>query len=149
MSSQFLNTHYLKPLLSYLRRQGHISQYMAAKIKSTHSFEADLNHEVRGDKGARSFCFVVIGERTINYASTIKSLPDRFIVGILLHEIAHMIIENEKGDPELGVDEWVIANVPESDYEYKNVRYIDFTQKPRTAKNLECVSEKFLMEIGV
>ncbi len=145
MSSQFINNNYLKPLLSYLCKKKHISVWMKSKIKASHSFKADLDHE----KSARSFCFVIIGERIIHYASTIKSLPETFIVGILLHEIAHMIIEEKNGDPELGVDEWVINNVPEADYKYKNIRYIDFTGKPRTAKNLECVSEEFLGLIGI
>lgn len=143
--SQYLNSQFLNPLLAYLLDRGLISTWMKSKIKTSHSRKADENHI----KSARSFCFVVLGEYIIHYASALKSLPDDFIVGILLHEIAHMIIEEDGGDPELGVDEWVLENVPEAGYVYNNVRYVDFTNKPRTAKNLECVSEKFLKMIGV
>ncbi len=143
--SQYLNSQYLNPLLEYLRDRGLITTWMKSKIKTTHSRKADENHV----KSPRSFCFVIIGEHNIHYASMLKGLPDPFIVGILLHEIAHMIIAEEQGDPELGVDEWVLENVPEAGYTYKNIRYIDFNDKPRTAKNLECVSKTFLTLIGV
>lgn len=154
MGSQIISNQYLKPLLAYLKKKGHISRGMRSEIKVEHSFEADFKNErsrspAKEEEAARSFCFVILGERTIYYASALKALPESFITGILLHEIAHMIVENERGDPELTVDEWVIANVPEAGYAYKNVRYIDFTGKPRTAKNLECVTEDFLIDIGV
>ncbi len=145
MTSTFLNNHYLAPLMDYLVDQMLLTNWMKAHIKTSHSRKADAHHE----DSARSFCFVILGERVIHYASAIKCLPDKFIVGILLHEIVHMIIEEKPGDPELGVDEWVIENLPEAGYEYKSVRYIDFTGKARTAKDLECVSEKFLKTIGI
>ncbi len=144
MTSQYLNNHYLKPLLEYLCSRELCSVWMKSKIKTSHSAKADLNHKA----SPRSFCFI-LGERTIHYASSIKALPDVFIVGILLHEIAHQIIEEDGGDPELGVDEWILENVPESGYAYANVRYIDFDQKARTAKNLERVSGSFLNKVGI
>lgn len=143
--SQYLNSQFLAPLLKYLNGRGLVSTWMKSRIKTSHSRKADENH----DKSPRSFCFVIIGEHKIHYASALRGLPDVFVVGILLHEIAHMIIEEDGGDPELGVDEWMLENVPEAGYVYNNVRYIDFTDKPTTAKNLECVSEKFLKLIGV
>ncbi len=143
MTSTFINTHYLEPLLSYLMRHGHLSQSMRFEIRAVHSAKADEHHR----KNRRSFCHVILGERAIRYASSIKALPETFIVGILLHEIVHMIIENEKGDPELGVDQWIIDNIPEARYDYKNVRYIDFDGQARVAHNLECVADKFLSRI--
>lgn len=143
--SQILNNHYLKPLLAYMVDKEHITPWLRSRIRAAHSRKADENH----DKSARSFCFVIIGDdHVIHYASSLVALPVKFVIGILLHEIAHMVIE-EDGDPELGVDEWVLENVPDSGYEYKNIRYEDFDGKTKTAKNLECVSEKFLKLIGV
>ncbi len=143
--SNHLYDYYLKPLLAYLEREGNISTWMKSQIRTIHSRKADANNA----KSPRSFCFVIIGEHAIHCADAIKNLPDKFIVGILLHEIAHMIIEEDGGDPELGVDEWVLENVPDSGYEYKNVTYTDPDDRRRAAKNLECVSEEFLHEIGI
>lgn len=143
--SQILTNHYLKPLLKYLCDNGHITIWMKSQIKTSHSRKADKSH----DKSARSFCFVILGERIIHYASSITALPPKAVTGILLHEIAHMIIEENGGDPELGVDEWVLDNVPESGYEYLDVKYEDFDGERKIAKNIECVSNKFLKTIGV
>ncbi len=144
MTSQYLNNHYLKPLLAHLNARGLLTHWMKSKIRTVHSRRADGNNEA----SARAFCFVVIGEFVIHYASALKALPDEFIVGILLHEVVHMLIE-EKGDPELGVDEWVLEHVPEAGYCYKTAKYEDFDGARRIAKNIECVSKKFLDLIGV
>lgn len=137
--------NYLDPLLSYLSDQDLITNWMKAHITVSHSRMADANNE----RSARSFCFVVIGEHKINCATAISALPPEFIIGILLHEIAHMVIEEDGGDPELGVDEWVLENVTDSGYKYENVSYIGRTDKARTAKSLERVSNKFLTLIGI
>ncbi len=145
MKSKLLYDQYLRPLLVYLEEQGLITTWMKSQIRTLHSRKADKNNA----DSARSFCFVIIGEHVIHCAGSIENLQDKFIIGILLHEIAHMIIEEGRGDPELDVDEWVIENVPEAGYRYENTRYTDFNNKKRSAKNLECVTERFLKQIGI
>lgn len=140
--SSLLYDNYLRPLLKYLEQQGLISTWMKSQIRAVNSRKADANHK----KSARSFCFVIIGEHVIYCASALTDLPDEYLVGILLHEVAHMIIEEDGGDPELGVDEWILENVPEAKYQYADLHYAD---KRRKSNNLERVSEKFLREIGI
>lgn len=121
-------------LLFYLCDQGLISTWLKSQVRLVRSKRAnDQNREK-----ARQFCFVVIGQHEINFADALLKLPEEFIVGILLHEIAHMVIR-EGRDPELDVDEWVIEHVPEAGYHYADARY-----SKRVAKNLECVSEAFI-----
>lgn len=105
---------------------------------------------VRNKKDARSFCHVVIGRPTIYAAlSEMEALPDEFICGLLLHEMAHILINEDGGDPELGVDEWILSNVPAAGYRYGNVKYysIGRNRKQREARNVEKVSKKFLRTI--
>lgn len=140
-----LSKKYLDPLVDYLVESGKIPDRVdPEKIRISHSPRADRNNS----KSDRSFCFVFLGERAIHCAKAIELLPDEFIVGILLHEIAHMIVEKQKGDPELLVDEWVTENIPESGYHYSDVKYFDYDGE-RNAKNLECVTKQFLKTIGV
>ncbi len=125
----------LSSLTTYLRDQGLITNWLRSKIRLHRSRLANTNNQ----KSARSFCFVIIGEFEIHYADALLELPLPFMVGILLHEIAHMVIKEDGGDPELGVDEWIIDNVPEAGYRYADAKY-----GRRTARNLERVSESFL-----
>ncbi len=127
----------------------HLRQYLAKRklggrdVMLTLSEKADENNA----KKARSFCHVVLGRKSIYCAAALAALPEEFVVGILLHEVAHTIV-NEGEDPELDVDEWVLENVPEAGYRYANVKYVDpITGRTRTAKNLERVSMGFLGKI--
>lgn len=123
----------LDALLTYLRDRGLITPWLKSRIKLVRSQRATEQNQA----SPRQFCFVVIGQHDIHFAAALLKLPTPFIVGIQLHEIAHMVIE-EKGDPELGVDEWVIEQVPEAGYHYRNVSY-----GKRRARSLECVSGEF------
>lgn len=124
----------LDALLEYLRDEGLITTWLKAHVALVRSKKANEQNKA----SARQFCFVVIGQHDIHYADALLKLPMNFFVGILLHEIAHMVVR-EGRDPELDVDEWVIENVPDSGYEYRDVAY-----GHRRAANLECVSEKFV-----
>lgn len=127
----------LHALLAYLRDRGLISTWLKNKVRLVRSKKAnEQNHAA-----ARQFCFIIIGEHEIHYADALLKLPMNFLVGILLHEITHMVVK-EGRDPELDVDEWVFEKVPEAGYDYRDCRY-----GKRVAKNLECVSETFIAEL--
>ncbi len=128
----------LSGLVDHLRYRGLVTNWLKSKIRLRRSQRANANNK----KSPRSFCHVIIGEFNIHYADALLDLPLEFVVGILLHEIAHMIIEEDGGDPELGVDEWVLENVPEAGYSYRDAKY-----GRRVAKNLECVSLLFVGEV--
>lgn len=131
----------LSALSSYLYRQ---------KLLKKGPVRIGMSHaaDVRNSEDARSFCHVKEGSRKINCTHAIELLPDEFVAGILLHELAHIILNDmERGDPELQADEWILENVPESGYKYKDVSYWDETW--RDAEVVECVSKKFLKTIGI
>jgi hypothetical protein len=127
---------WLRLLKRYLKSKG----FPLNRVSLTHSRKADQ----RNKKSPRGFCHVVIGRPTIHCAEALETLPDEFIVGILLHELAHMLVK-ESDDPELDVDEFVLENCPESGYHYADVKYA--APQWRVAKNLECVSKAFLKEL--
>ncbi len=127
----------LHALLTYLRDQGLVTNWLRSKIRLVRSKKANDQNKEK----ARQFCFVFPGEYNINYADALLKLPMSFLVGILLHEIAHMVIR-EGRDPELDVDEWVLDKVPEAGYDYRDCHY-----GKRVAKNLECVTEAFIEEL--
>ncbi len=136
----------LAAITTYLCDRGLLSHWMKSKIRLSRSRKASSNNEA----SPRSFCFVILGEHKIHYADALYALPDTAICGILLHEVAHMLIDENGGDPELGVDEWVLENVPEAGYGYMDTTYADpETGRRRTAKAIESVSRKFLTEIGI
>lgn len=123
----------LAALLVYLRDRGLVTPWLKSKIKLVRSKKAEVNNKA----SPRAFCFVIIGEYNIHFSEALLKLPIHFVVGILLHEVAHMVVR-EGRDPELDVDEWVLDYVPEAEYTYQNVTY-----GRRQAHNLERVSVEF------
>lgn len=120
-------------LLGYLLNRRLISTWLKNKIELVRSKKANEQNKL----AARQFCFVILGEHEIHYADALLKLPVEFIVGILLHEVAHMVVK-EGRDPELDVDEWVLEKVPEAQYHYATARY-----GKRTAASIERVSGSF------
>jgi hypothetical protein len=100
-------------------------------------------------KDPRAFCYVIVGQKKIHHCKALALLPDQFIVGILLHEIGHILqVEDdpEVDDPEVDCDELILSRFPEAGYHYADARYTHDREK-RVARNIECVSEKFLKEL--
>ena len=128
---------WLKLLKRYMKSKG----FPLNRVSLTHSRKADK----RNANDPRGFCHVVLGRPTIHCAEALKTLPDQCIVGILLHELAHMIVD-EGEDPELDVDEWVLEKCPEAGYHYADIKYA--SPKFRVAKNLECVTKSFLKQLN-
>lgn len=123
----------LLALLTHLRDRGLVTNWLRSKVRLVRSKKANDQNKA----SARQFCFVFLGEHKIHFSDALLKLPEEFIVGILLHEIAHMVVK-EGRDPELDVDEWVVEHVPEAHYHYADARY-----GKRVAKNLECVGREF------
>lgn len=137
-----LASEYLRRLLRYLRGRGYAAALRGIKLR--HSAALDR----RNQTSARAFCHVIVGKPTIHCAKAIEELPPQYILGLLLHEITHVIIGvDEVGDPELQVDEFILNQWPETDYEYSDVMYLDRNGKRRMAKNLERVSVRFMEDI--
>jgi hypothetical protein len=135
---------WIEPIKDYVRSKGlkPRGKFGLKQVTVQPSSKADTNNVL----SSRSFCHVVIGNPIIYCAKNIDQLKDEFVVGILLHEVAHMLVK-EGSDPELDVDEFILENFPESGYCYADTQY-GGTRRPRKAKNLECVKTEFLENLS-
>lgn len=107
--------------------------------------EADANNR----KDPRAFAFVIGKSKVIRCARVMDWLPPNARVGILLHEILHIVLNARHGpESEVDVDEFATAELEKTGYCYKNVDYLDGPSlKTRTAKAIECVSTAFLKRL--
>ena len=145
-------TMYLTGLLRHLRRWRWASNegrptHLPKGIKVIHDPKCDRQNRA----SARAFCFVEDGSPVIHCAANIESLPCHVIVGLLLHEVGHMIVRSRQ-DPEVGDDEFIVDNVPEAHYRYlARVPYIAVggtgPSRKRIAKNIQAVSPSFVGSI--
>ena len=92
----------------------------------------------------RNFCAVTPKNIIILCSRFIESPPPEARIGILLHEISHIVANAFGGDEsEVDCDVWIKENVPEAGYEYRDIDYkrdgVDVT-----AKGLQVVSKKFV-----
>jgi hypothetical protein len=134
----------LRLLIKYLINQ-EIVDPVAARIEIKFSWQQDM----RNDQDPRGFAMVMSDKLEIHVAEAINSLPPEYRIGILLHELAHLVADTFLDeDSEVDTDLWILASVPESGYSYGNVSYVLGDTK-KVAKNLQKVSEKFLEIIGV
>ncbi len=131
---------WLKRLLKELRKRG-----FGRALRNVNIFWSYVC-DMRNKKDPRAFCHVVLGNPKIRCARALDLLPDVAIAGILLHELAHMIVEHKPGDPELNVDDFVLEVIPDAGYHYGECEYVD--GRRRKAKNIEMVSKKFLEKIS-
>ncbi len=131
---------WLKKLLRELRRRK-LGNFYGVKLKH------DKVCDQRNQKSPRAFCHVVIGKPEIHCSKAIEYLDSNFIVGILLHELIHMVV-TEGDDPELDVDEFVIEHLRDTGYTYMDTKYFDPFLGKRKAKSIECVKLSFLETIS-
>jgi hypothetical protein len=111
----------------------------------------DPDQDDRNQKDPRAFAYVEEGSFIIHAARNIERLPANFRVGILLHEIGHIVIKGFHGpDSEVDVDQWVLDSFPEANYDYEDAAYIDtFTMDRRIASDLQYVGDDFVALLGI
>lgn len=134
---------WLNLLCSWLRKRG---------VKLRPALVIDEKQVKANAKDPRAFCRVELGDKKKNIycAVALVALPPEAIVGILLHEITHMLIVEDGGDPELADDEYVLDHFPQAGYHYATIEYATvemtpkFSGRVRTAKNIEVVSSNFI-----
>jgi hypothetical protein len=113
------------------------------KIGISHSLMLDRENL----KDPRAFCAVERGYWRVLCTRALEDVPQEVRIGILLHEVSHLINDyiGASRDDEVNTDAWVIKTVPESDYHYKTIVYMNsLVGKPTTAHNVESVSPRFL-----
>lgn len=139
---------WLKALAKYVRASlDHRAAKAIRHVTCKHSNKAEVNNQ----RSARSFCYVHLdADPVVYYAEALELLDVEYIVGILLHELAHLIVKSGTVDDEVDADQWVIEAFPEAKYGYDDAVYTSpWTHRWRTAKNLQCVSREFIRRLLV
>jgi hypothetical protein len=109
---------------------------------------------VENAKDPRAFCFVEKEfPNVIHCAEAIEGLPPEARVGVIYHEVGHILLNAFHGDEsEVDVDEWCVNFIPTANYTYLDTPYITLRQdayrgivsKGRIAKSLQNVSPEFV-----
>ncbi len=136
---------WLKALVKYVAKSMSAPHAkMLRRVRMKHSAIAEQNNK----KSSRSFCYVNLNGETIYYAESLAYLDTEFIIGILLHELAHLIVKTGPVDDEVDADLWILEAFPMAKYGYEDAVYASAaTGRLRTAKNLQCVSREFLRKL--
>lgn len=114
-------------------------------------FQFELEHDkdldADNEKDPRAFCATMPKSTIISSTKYLDALPQSSRVGVLLHEIAH-IVENAFGGDECEVDcdVWIQEKVPEANYQYVDVQYLRDGRNV-TARSLQVVSRRFLKKL--
>jgi len=139
-------TRDLKKLSMYLAER-EVVPLSVTRIQLRH--DADLDKANR--RNPRFLCAVHPHEWLIRCALAIERVNPEVRVGVLLHEIGHMVLPAFNGaKSEVEVDEFVISQVPEAGYYYGDHGYYSPQhEKDVIAKNVEHVSINFLRLVGV
>lgn len=122
-------------------------------LLSSITIEHDKEHDKENELDPRAFCFVEKDNPTvIHCAKAIEDLPKAACVGVLYHELGHILLKAFHGDEsEVDVDEWCVNFLPMANYTYLDTPYIatavvgksDVT-RGRVAKSLQNVAPSFL-----
>lgn len=130
----------------------HLERYLLDRNIISMQWQFSLEHDEELDADnildPRAFCAVMPKSTIIYCSKNIDLLPPPARIGILLHEIAHVVANAFGGDEsEVDCDVWIKENVPESGYAYRDVKY---AQKGATilARNLQVVSDKFVKRVS-
>lgn len=92
----------------------------------------------------RAFAHVRKGSRAIYVCADIEVLPENYLVGVLLHELVHLLTQSFGGQTgEVKVDEWIVRELPEAGFGYASLMYND-GWRDVPVENLERVSDSFL-----
>jgi hypothetical protein len=131
----------LEYLLNFLRQE----HELPAGIK----LRWDSDYDLANKEDPRAICYVRSDDPAIYCSGAIEALAPEVRMGVLLHEVGHLILEAFCGDDcEVDVDDFCINDVAESGYHYADSEYISpWTQTAVLAKNIEHVSQVFLDEV--
>lgn len=130
---------WLRRLTSYLYN-AKIGTFERVTLRHSKALDA------RNKRSSRSFCQVECGSSLIHCAEAIEKLESYEIVGLLLHEIAHIATGCDNDDDEVTADQWIADKVTKSGYYYASiVHYESKNGRTRVAENLESVSNKFVV----
>jgi hypothetical protein len=134
-------SHELELLKDFLRREH--------ELPSGVKLQWDAEHDLVNRADTRAFCYVRSNDPVIYCSAAIENLLPEARMGVLLHELGHLLLEAFCGDDcEVDVDEFCMNEVPASGYHYADAQYLSpWTNELVTAKNLECVSPAFLEEV--
>jgi hypothetical protein len=109
----------------------------------------------RQHKGsARSFCFTMPRQTKIFTAPEIENIPDRYMAGILLHELGHIFLQRfsmrNREQDEVAVDQFCLYfNVG---YAYENFRLKDgrcaYNLQRVTGDGLNVIRKYFRVTVG-
>lgn len=137
---------WLKALVTYMCKSLDVpNARMLRKVWMKHSTKAEINNQ----RSSRSFCYVYgDGEPVVHYAEALTRLNTENVVGILIHELAHLIVQSGPVDDEVDADQWILEAFPEAKYRYTDAVYVSpWTERMRTARNVQCVSREFLRKL--
>ena len=101
-------------------------------------------------KDPRVFCFTQVNHPVIFCSRALEDVDREIRVGILIHEIGHIVLNAFEGDEsEIDVDHWVVDTLPKGSYGYVHeIKYLNSARGEEvTAWNLERVTQAFLREI--
>lgn len=100
-------------------------------------------------KNPRAFCFTQRGDLSIYCARALNELPVEARLGVLLHEIGHIVMDAFDGDEcEVTADQFGFG-IAEAGYKYKDVEYVNpLTHELARANSLETVSPQFVEKIN-
>lgn len=116
------------------------------------TFKATLRYDdydiTLHERDPRHFCSVKKGEKVIRCAGALNCLPSENIVGVLLHEIGHLHLQEFGGqESEVRVDAWA-TSVPASGFKYAHtVKYAEVDFEKRVVNNLESVDSDFVDDV--
>ena len=127
---------------------------LAVKVRNI-TFQHDAKHDKKNRSNPRFFCYVEEyreGEPwIIRCAGNLELAAPPLRIGVLLHEIGHLVLNafREGQESEVDVDTWVLDSFPESGYTYRDGAYYP-EGAPRTlvtAKDVQHVSPEFVLRI--
>lgn len=129
----------LAALLFWLRSHGHIrSGEIDIRLMWTKAQDARNAHD------PRSFCFTVPSDDVIRCTRALSALTEPIQLGIMLHEIGHIHLNEFSGpESEAKVDAWC-AGIPEAKFVYlQTTQYVRPDGKSVVAKFIESVGVSF------
>jgi len=123
---------------------------LAARVRGIRAAH-DPKHDRKNRENPRAFCYVQEQDWTIHCASALERAAPPLRVGVLLHEIGHLVLNafKEGQESEVDVDSWVLDIFPESGYTYVDGSYFaPHNQRFTVAKNVQHVSPEFVLRIN-
>jgi hypothetical protein len=132
----------LSALKDYILEHGGHSSVSSIKLQWSDQAERDNIND------PRVFCHTIDGSSSIYCSLNLCKLPTENIVGILIHEIGHIVRKqaSDAGREEVECDLWVKHNYPEIGYEYEEaVIYEDWgCRETRIARSIQKVGALFM-----